>query len=594
MNWTLSVIITCTVLALLFSWQEYRRTDRRRLPWRILAIWFSLAALACIALPISYRAATSTNAQTDAILLTDGFSRDSIPANTPVFTVDEPIKKDYPKATLISSLDELSQRQPAFKQIKILGYGVEEADLPELDSLSISYTAPTLPDGLQNISWPSKINAGEQLVVQGKFYNEGKQSIKLQLKGLNTLADSVIIPPAKTTYFQLKTRPKTTGRLIYQLMALAGQDTLMNENIPFNIEITKPLHVLMLNASPNFENRFLKNWLGENGYAVASKATISQGKTSEEFVNLNKLNLQHLSASLLNQFDLIIGDLSILKTLSPTESNLLKQQVTQKGLGIIVRADSTDKNTSWLQRDFPVNTVTAKEQPTVQLNLQSLANKTAKLSIDPAYIAYRPNTQSLVTDAQQHELAGVTLLGAGRLVFTTLNHTNTWLLSGNRTDYSNLWSLLISHAAKKQPAAQTWRLATALPAVNEKTKIIWQSSLSPQTITVNGETVSPEQNSDIPYEWTITHWAQKPGWQTAKINNSSEINWFVHDKDSWNSLRKLRRITATQNFATKQHKDHTVTKQIQESTQKEVSKIYFYILLLIACIFLWVERKFAS
>lgn len=594
MNWTLSVIIICTVLTILFCWQEYRRADRRRLPWRILAIWISLAALACIALPISYRTTTLINEQTDAILLTEGFNPDSVPANTPIFTADETIKKDYPKATLISSLDELSQRQPASKQIKILGYGVEEADLPQLNSLPISFTAPALPGGLQNISWPSKINAGEQLMVQGKFHNEGKQSVKLQLKGLNTLADSIIIPPAKTTYFRLKTKPKATGRLVYQLVALARQDTLINESIPLNIEATKPLRVLMLNASPNFENRFLKNWLGENGYSVASKATISQGKTSEEFVNLSKLNLQHLSTSLLDQFDLIIGDLSALKALTPSETVVLKQQVTQKGLGIIVRADSTDKNTSWLQRDFPVNTIAAKEQPAVQLHLQGLANKTAKLNIDPAYIAYRPNTQSLVTDAQQHELAGVTLSGAGRLVFTTLNHTNTWLLAGNRSDYSNLWSLLISHAAKKQPAAQTWRLATALPAVNEPTKIIWQSSLSPQTITVNGVAVSPEQNSDIPYEWTMTHWAQKPGWQTAKINNSSAISWFVYEKDSWNSLRKLKKINSMQNFAAKQHKDHTVTKQIQQSIQKEVSKVYFYILLLIACTFLWVERKFAS
>ncbi len=594
MNWTLSVIIICTVLALLFSWQEYRRADRRRLTWRILAIWISLAALACIALPISYRATTSTNAQTDAILLTDGFSRDSIPANTPVFTIDEPIKKDYPKATLISSLDELSQHQPAFKQIKVLGYGIDDADLTQLSSLPISYTAPALPVGLQNISWPSKINTGEQFTVQGKYYNQGKQSVKLQLKGLSTLEDSIIIPPAKTTYFQLKTKPKATGRLVYQLVALAGQDTLMNESIPLSIETTEPLRVLMLNASPNFESRFLKNWLSENGYAVASKAIISQGKTSEEFVNLNKLNLQHLSASLLNQFDLVIGDLSALKALPLSEGAALKQQVTQKGLGLIVRADSTDKNTSWLQREFPLNTIAAKEQPTVQLHLQGLANKTAKLNIDPAYIAYRSNTQSLVTDAQQHELAGVTLLGAGRLVFTTLNHTTTWLLAGNRSDYSNLWSLLINHAAKKQPATENWRLATALPAVNEPTRVVWQSSNPPQNITVNGAIIPPEQNADVPFEWTIKHWAQKPGWQTAKINNSSEISWFVYEKDSWNSLRKLKKITSMQNFAAKQHKGHTVTKQIQQSAQKEVPKLYFYILLLIACTFLWVERKFAS
>ncbi|WP_342645880.1 hypothetical protein [Mucilaginibacter sp. CSA2-8R] len=594
MNWTLSVIIICVILALLFSWQEYRRTDRRRLLWRIMAIWTSLAALACIALPITYRATTPADAQTDAVLLTNGFNKDSIPAIAPVFTVDEEIKKAYPKAVLMSTLDELNTQRLPFKQIKILGYGIDEADLPQLDELSISYHTPPSPAGLQNINWPSKINTGEQLAVQGKFNNQDGKPVKLQLKGLGTLSDSVIILPAKTAYFQLKTKPKATGRLVYQIVALAGQDTLMNESIPVTIETTKPLRVLMLNAAPNFENRFLKNWLGENGYAVASKATISQGKISEDYINLNKLNLRHLSVSLLHQFDLVIGDLSALKTLPPNESVALKQQVTQKGLGLIVRADSTDKTTSWLQRDFPVNTVTTKEQPMVALTLQGSITATGKLSIDPSYISYRPNTQSLVTDVNQRELAAMTLSGAGKLVFTTLNHTNTWLLAGNHADYGNLWSLLISRAAKKQFSAQSWRLATALPVVDEPTQVIWQSGVAPQDVTINGTSIAPEQNPNIPYEWTLTYWPQNAGWQTVKINKNTAIDWFVHEKRSWESLRKLKRMTATQNFVANQHKTLTVTKQIQQYRQKEVSKIYFYLLLLIACTFLWVERKFAN
>ncbi len=594
MNWTLSVIIICTVLAFLFSWQEYRRADHSRLLWRLMAIWIALAALACIALPISYRTTSSTTAQTDVVLLTDGFDRDSIPANVPMFTVDRDIKKAYPKAMLMSSLDELAAHHPTFKQIKIFGYGLEEADLSQLDSLPISYTAPAVPPGLQSISWPSTIHTGEPLVVQGQFYNEDSQPVKLQLKELNTLSDSIVMPSTKTAYFQLKAKPKVTGRLVYQLLALKGRDTLMNESIPVTIETTKPLRVLMLNAAPNFENRFLKNWLGENGYAVASRATISQGKISEDYINLNKLSLQRLSPSLLNQFDLVIGDLSALKALPSNESAILRQQIGQNGLGIIVRAASTDKTSSWLQRDFPVNTVTTKEQPAVPLKLQGAADNTAKLSIDAAYISYRPNTQTLVTDAQQHELAGLTLLGAGKLVFTTLNHTNTWLLAGNRADYGKLWSLLISQAAKKHPVTQSWRLATVLPVVNGPVQVVWQSGAAPQSVTINGTSMAPTQNPDIPYEWLLTYWPQKPGWQTAKINNNDSFNWFVYEKDSWNSIRKLKQIAATQKFAANRHKSPTVTKQIQQSERKEVSKIYFYLLLLMACTFLWVERKFVS
>ncbi|CAM3780635.1 hypothetical protein MUGA111182_09395 [Mucilaginibacter galii] len=594
MNWTLSVIIICIILLLLFGWQEIKRADRRRLSWRLLAIVLAVAALACLALPLSYRGQIPVADQSTGILLTEGFNKDSIPVGSPVFTLDKAIQKNYAKAQLINSLQELTNRKPALKQIKILGYGLEDYELKQLKNIPVSYTPAPAPSGIQSISWPAKLKTGEALNLQGKFKNNEGSPVKLILKGLNTTLDSVIIPSGKTSNFQLAALPKLTGRVVYQLLSLSGKDTLANESIPLEIEPTKPIKVLLLSASPNFEDRFLKNWLGENGYAVAARASISKDKASEEYFNLEKLNLQHITTTLLDKFDVIIGDLSALKSLTPAEGGALKQQVTQKGLGVIIRADSSGKAASWLQSSFPVNTVAVKEQLSVPLILQNSKTKTARLNIDPTYIGYRNNTQSLVTDAQNHELAATTLAGAGKLVFTTLNHTYTWMLAGNKQDYASLWSLLINQSARKLPPSDNWKVDSPFPNVNEPVILTLQSSVAPSSIAINDQPVSPAQNAATPYEWQSTYFPQKTGWQQAKWGGRGQAWWYVNTKKSWSSLKKLKKAATTHIFVANQSQKDTVTKQIQQKVKIEVSKIWFYLILLASCTFLWVERKFTT
>ena len=594
MNWTLSVIIIAVILLLLFGWQEFKRSDRRRLGWRLLAIVLAVAALACLALPLTYNGQIPVAERSTGILLTNGFNKDSIPANAPIFTTDKSILTDYPKATLIGSVQELTNRKPALKQIKLLGYGLTDDELQQLSSLPISYSPPPAPTGLQAISWPGKLKTGEALSVEGQFKNAQNKAVKLVFKGLNTGLDSVNVAAGKTTAFQLNTLPKPTGRVVYQLLSLSGKDTLATESIPVEIEPAQPVKILLLSASPNFESRFLKNWLGENGYAVAARETISQNKADEEYFNMAKIGLQHITVPMLDKFDLVVGDLSALKSLTAAEGAALRQQVTQKGLGVIIRADSSDKAASWLQRDFPVNTAAVKEQLSAPLILQNRKAKTATLNIDPSYIGYRNNTQILVTDAQNHELAATTLAGAGKMVFTTLNHTYTWLLGGNKQDYASLWSLLINQSARKLLPVQAWKTTSTFPTVNEPVHLVLQSSVAPANITINGEKVSVIQSPDAPYEWQSTYWPNKTGWQQVNMPNNSPAWWYVHAKQEWISLKSLEKTTNTLKFIHNQSQKIAVTKQIQQTVKIEVPKILFYIILLASCTFLCVERKFST
>ena len=408
MYWNILVLIVCLFLSVFCIWKEFSRPNKLRLIWRIIASIFAIAALACIALPVKYTGKITAAGKNGAVLLTEGFDADSLSRykTDTIFTADPLIKRKYPKAKLIT-LDELASITPKIKQLNVLGYGLNQDEIMQLDDIPVQYNASPAPGGITAVNWQGRLKQGQLLKVQGNFGNPIDHPVRLILKGLNTGVDSLIIGAKSSFKFELKTTPKTSGRSIYQLLALSGKDTLANESLPVEIDPDKPLKVLMLSAAPGFENRFLKNWLSENGLGVASRSTISKSKFNSDYINIGQTPLDHLSPGLLAGFDIVIGDLSILGSLNTAESAALKQQVTQKGLGLIVNADTILKSASWLQNDFHVQRSATKDQKPENLLIQGKKIGAKALTPEQLLISDHNGTQQLVTDEQNPDPGGV-------------------------------------------------------------------------------------------------------------------------------------------------------------------------------------------
>lgn len=579
-NYTYIVTTICILLAAGLVWQELRRANKRWLFWRVLAIVVACTALACIALPVRYTHTVNSTDQHKIILLTLGFEADSISKNVQPVTFDPVVKKAYPKTQLITS-DEINKTD----QVNVYGYGLNDFELERLGNRSLVFHPVTTPAGLTNISYTDKLKTGERLRVQGNYHNTSAQKVKLVLRGLSTGLDSVTVAANTQSNFELGNLPKSTGRLVYTLLA----DTAIQGSLPVQIDPVKPLKVLILSASPDFETRFLKNWLSENGYAVASRAAISKDKFNTDFVNIPQFALDRLSVSTLNKFDVVIGDLSVLNNLSEPESAALKQEVTDNGLGVIVKADSTGK-ASWLQTAFPVDRPSGKEPAPASLIING-AKSGNKLSPGSAYINYRNGTQPLVTGVQNHILANSTLAGSGKIIFTTLNNTFSWMLKGDQADYTALWSALISKAARKNNDPANYVSVPALPFINEPVQLMLKNNkLSP--VNMAGADVPSVQNPNIPFEWRVLYRPTTAGWQPARQNGA--LNWwYVYPKTDWQALQAIRKLTITKKYANEHQNNDIVTKQIQQLMRIDVPKIYFYILLLVACTFLWIETKFS-
>jgi hypothetical protein len=350
---------------------------------------------------------------------------------------------------------------------------------------------------------------------------------------------------------------------------------------------------LVLNASPDFETRFLKNWLTSKGYAATIRSVISKNKFSTEFVNTPEQPVEQITMSLLQKFDVVVGDLSALKTLSASESGALKEEVAQKGLGLVVRADSAGKESSWVQSGFAIEKAATKSAP-VGMVIRGKKSSSAKLNTDGSYLVSKESAQVLVNDTQNHMQAGSNLYGNGKIVYTNLNNTYNWMLAGDEADYSALWSLLISEASRKATESEKWSVSTAIPIENQKVKLQLQSGSVPTQIIADNITVPAVQNPLIPFEWDAEFWPVRNGWQQVNQQGKPEKWWYVWPRNAWDNIKAMETRYETRLYAEKHPLNASVTKQIQAIVAVPVPKIYFYILFQFAAVFLWVEGKLSE
>jgi len=596
MDWNIGVLIVSVLLLVFLFWKEIGRKNKIRLSWRLLASVLAVASLVCLAIPPFYPGKKSIVADKEILLLTDGFSKDSLnkyrnpsPQKT-FYTADATVFQTLKltQAHFIADLASWRNTIPVNAALHILGFGLEEDEWQCLNKLPLRFDASELPSGISKINWTHRLNAGESFRVQGNFLNQTDSKTKLVLKGLNTGLDSIEIGAKRSMPFSFGTVPKQSGRAVFRLLALSGKDTIENEALPLLIEPQKTLKVLMLSASPDFESRFLKNWLSENNYAVAARSTISKNKTTTAFGNMNKLPLEKITSSLLKNFDVLITDATGFSSLSKPEVSVILAQASRKGLGLIFRADSA--SASFIKEKFAIYPF---GNPQKQLNLKLNNEAGLRLTIQtdhPSFIRNQPGTQVLVQDEAAHLVVSSKLYGSGKLLLSTLNNTFTWQLLGRQKEYSAFWSMLLSKAAKK--ISRKENLAYPFFAgKNSMTPLFLETADKTTALKVNGKAVYLSQTPAIPFLQEGTFWPDQTGWLPVSTGGNS-ANWvYIFDQTDWKALKAAEKIKQTQRYV----RQSVISRQISKNQQKEelvfVPPFWFYLFFLLSCTFLWFETK---
>ena len=586
-------IIFLALLLRFLIFKEIERKNKSNLIFRLSASILAIVSLLFILYPINYDRKVSLSNSTIAILLTDGYSQDSLEKykGASLFSTDIAITKKDNKVQYIHDITYFLTSKPDYQTLHIFGYGLELDELKSLKNKNLIFHPTALKNGVSSISWPEKIRSGEQLLVQGKYNNTSRPEVKLILQGLGTNLDSVTIRKDTWNNFELKYIPKHLDKAVYSLIALADKDTLSKEEVPVMVKERELIRILILASAPDFENKFLKNWLAQQGYSLSVRTSISTAKYNTEFLNSRKNDLNRINSTLLNDFDILIGDMSELSRLSNLENQAVQNQVN-KGMGLIIKADASDPGNGFYKNAFPIRENKQVIPKTLKLSWGGYSALKAILQGSNAIeIMAQAGTQSLVKNERGHILTNSKLFGKGKILLSVINDSYTWMLGNQEEDYSSFWTYILEKAARKKENPESLAV-NFLPVLNKDIGIEFQTENGNiSRIQIKGEKIAFKQHPIMSFQETGSFWPSESGWQSFQFKNT-DTNWFfVFDEKAWPQVKASEKLKNTQIFIEQSDKNMTTENEAIKVLEDTIHPIWFYILFLLCCTYLWLEVK---
>lgn len=595
---TLLLFALIGLLAIFLVWLEVRRPDRRRLPARVTAGLLAVAALALLAAEPSYRVTVSPR---EAILLTAGASADSLrvllrslPGPPSVWATDSSLAGNFAgvRPTFVPDLEALRRRQEGIRTVHLLGYGLPASQLYGLDSVRIvpHVTAPAA--GLRAAHWTEKVALGEEMTLQGEYWNASTEEVLVRLVGFGQGLDSVLVAPGARRRFALRTTLKQTGRFIFTLESRTGEKLLSAGPVPFEVMAPQPLRVFFLESFPTFGGKFLKAFLSKEGHRVTGRSAISKGKYRTEFLNMEPIAVNRLTRGLLGQFDLVILDDASLSGFTRFENALLLDAI-RGGLGVLVWASEGKLPGTLPFSAFKFTTGARLEEIRLAPRWSDSPQDTPPVAFPPLSLRDAISIRPLAWAGKNEVVAAVAPHGLGRVTVAIAGNTFEWVLGGQAPLHASYWSRLLTATARQREEAENWQVAPPLP-VPDVPVALHLASAGPglPALSVGSTVLYPQEAAVDLGRWESTFWPRQAGWHAAKTATGEPFHWYVYDKQDWPDLNMRNRYEATLAYLAKQSSAASTGAQNAVNTgEEQVPPMWFYALFLLSVGYLWVERK---
>src|SRR5450432_281207 len=594
------IIIFSLLLLIFLLFKEIRRSNKSGMPLRIVMTFLSLISLILMAIPITYHGSEWDSIEKEAVILTEGYNKDSViqflnskKNQVPVFALDENIHPEIRGITYIKGQPGAKSDFSKINRFHVFGFGMEEEEWINMPKASFLFHPSNIPSGISFIYWGQKIKLGDKLVVQGKFRNVSGAPVKIVLSNFNTTIDSVIVAAGVEDNFQLQAIPSLLGRSFYIISAIAGKHSLENEILPIQVEQGDPLNILFLSSAPDFENKFLQEYLAQHGARVVTRTTISKEKYATSFLNISQMPLNKINYTVLEKFDLIISDPLAITEITAAEREAIKNQIFQRGVGIIIKTDSHSASPDLFGTRFEMAHLPVKEGQFIKLNLpDSTIHLPGLAGSDQIYILNQAGKESLVEDNQKRSFVSRAILGSGKIILSTISNTYSWILSGKLPEYAGYWSALINKASILQVEKEDWTFSPFFPEINKMMQLKLQTDLreTPKG-QIDGSRIYLEQNMGLPYEWNGRFYPLVAGWQEGTQLNGEPYYVYAYSPGSWKYIHLKEKMESTENHIKIGNSIKNDLNIKRFSIENKVPIIYFFLLFLLSAGYLWWENK---
>ena len=628
--WT--VAVSALVAAAVLCAAEWCRPDRRWLAARLGATILAVAALALWAVRPAWRAdrAADTGKEVAAVLWTPSTRIIPAPADA------DPRRRfalpgaSFPADAGVTVLPDAAtwrRRFPDVTRVRVLGDGLEPAELTALAGLRVGFDPGPAPDDARlavcSLRCPRVLALGEPLMVQGRVAGlpvGGTATLILEAPdGNKTAADTAPAGPDGTAGFALRApAPAAAGRWEFRLRCGDG-----GTDEALGVEVRAPVlpRVLILESAPRFDTAALRRWYEEAGGALRARLRVGQDRyrffaapgtpAAGEF--------DALDAPLLAGCDLVVADARALAALPAPERDLLRTAVADTGLGVLALADdavlppaTVAPDRAWLLPWTLRAPPPSPDLPEADAgHLARLAwpglgpSAEVPLPVPPCEIVLRPGQAGAVRDDQGRTLAAVAPCGRGTVALTLVRETGRWRRADTPGLFAGYWSALFSRVARPLAAPARWTLADGDDGpvfVDRPLEFVWSGAADappPAARVVDGSgaapvALAPAADPSVPGRWRVTFWPRRAGWhrlESGSAGGYAAMDFHVSPAASWPALAVERRRSATARFAAR---STDVPAAANPPAPGPLPAGGWFAAFLLGAGFLWGERRLAA
>jgi hypothetical protein len=369
---------------------------------------------------------------------------------------------------------------------------------------------------------PTEIAVGEPMILRGRVHLDSAGTGVVVLDDRMGHRDSLRVRgPAAS--FRLTDRPRSAGLLRYHVRLRQGIDEVASDSFAVAVRDPQPPRLLVLDASPSFETRFLKRWLADRGGQVMVRTTLSRGKVRVERVNGMVGDPSRLTPNLLESCDAVVLDGKSLMALAPVERAALDHAVEEAGLGVLIAQDVSpaisahDPFVTGL-RLSPGQT----EYHTAQVAWTGVpAPVGAAVELEAAGLEPGRDFEVLAWEKTGTAVAALRSFGEGAVAVTLVRTPSRWKMDGDPARFASYWSVMLA-AVARDTATRVAIVARVRPTVNRELRVdLVTRSPAPEVAVLgpdgSADSLALARDPFTPGLWRGRYWPRVPGRHALRL-----------------------------------------------------------------------------
>lgn len=561
------VFLGALLLLLIYIGKELSQAGRRRIILKIFLILLTILSLGLIALEPAFPSKETTG---NYVLLTKNYNEDQL----------DSLQQEYKRLKQVNYLPgESLPKMSSAEKVFILGRGVKEYDLWQLEQLPAEYLGGSHPEGVVKIQFPEGKKIGDSLLLKG-FYNNPQPGNRLVLQGPGGGGlDSLVFNSEEDLEFELAAELKAPGNFVYSLAEKDSLGKLLSSDpVPVKVAEKVNLRILIINSFPTFETRYLKNYLAEAGHELVVRSQITRGRFKFEFFNTSRSNIGTLSETSLAPFDLLIIDAASLNNLPKGQATAVRNAVREEGLGIFIQPEEAFFRSPG---DFFKETFGSLQDS------GSLSYGT-NINIERFPFEFKEAGDLHTIQSKNAEvISAYKREGRGRIGTTVLADTWQLILDGHKDTYRHLWANLVEQLSKKKDLAAELERDSEIAFLNEPLHFKLRTLLpNPGIRTGKGNMIPLKEDVNISSLWIGTTWPGEAGWNSLHLDTIAQFDYYVFPDAAWNSVTAVETGTANSKYFNRR-----IEVGQREIPPEPVNPLWFFGLFLIGMGGLWLEPK---